>query len=96
MKALMLSLAMTAFALPAFAQSSDTQAQSGTDQTSPANAQKLKDDLSKAGFKQVEILDATYLVRAETEQGNRVLMLIDPPADMGQTTGSTPDKTQQQ
>ncbi|OHV80975.1 hypothetical protein [Ensifer sp. LCM 4579] len=93
MKAFILSLAMAAFALPAFGQTSDTQAsdtqtQGQTGQPSTMTIDNLKKKLSDAGFKEVKVLDATYLVQAQTAEGNRVLMLIDPPATT-ETTGST-------
>lgn len=94
MKAIILSLVMAAFALPAFAQSSDTQAQSGSGQASPVTAENLKKQLTDAGFQQVQVLDATYLVQAQTKEGNRVLMLIDPPETTGSTTQGTTDTQQ--
>lgn len=95
MKALLLSLTIAAFAMPAFAQSDDTQA-SGTgqqDQVMAKTAEKLKTQLSNAGFKEVTVLDAAYLVQAQTEDGNRVLMLINPPANMTDTTATTGSTT---
>lgn len=90
-ESLLLSLTIAAFALPAFAQSGDTQA-TGTgqqDQVMAMTAEKLKTQLSNAGFKEVTVLDAAYLVQAQTEDGNRVLMLINPPANMTDTTATT-------
>ena len=55
---------------------------------------QLHDWLEKAGFKNVTILDAAYLVQAQTEQGDTVMMTINPPsltgatASTGATTGS--------
>lgn len=60
-------------------------------ETSPSDSgsamaqSKVRDQLTKAGFQNVEILDASYLVRAQTEDGNTVLMVIDPP--IGGTSG---------
>ncbi|ASY65290.1 hypothetical protein SJ05684_b43080 (plasmid) [Sinorhizobium sojae CCBAU 05684] len=86
---------IAAFATPAFAQSGDTQA-TGTgqqDQVMAMTAEKLKTQLSNAGFKEVTVLDAAYLVQAQTEDGNRVLMLINPPANMTDTTATTGSTT---
>ncbi|MBP2234428.1 hypothetical protein J2Z31_000918 [Sinorhizobium kostiense] len=40
------------------------------------------------------MLDATYLVEAQTKEGNKVLMLIDPPETTGSTTQGTTDTQQ--
>jgi hypothetical protein len=51
------------------AQTTDTQA--------PAHmSQKLRDDLTKAGFTDINIMPASLLVRAKDSQGNSVMMLI--------------------
>lgn len=88
MKALILTLAMTTFALPAFAQSSDN--------ARPMTTEKLKTQLSNAGFKQVKVLDTTYLVQAQTQDGDKILMMINPPANMSETTSSTTQGTDNQ
>ncbi|MBZ9674014.1 hypothetical protein [Mesorhizobium sp. ES1-3] len=91
MKGIILSLAMVVFALPAFAQSSDTQ--TGSSQQ-PVSAEKLKTQLSNAGFKQVQVLDTAFLVKAQTEDGNDVLMLINPPG-AGTTSSINSNKNTQ-
>lgn len=40
---------------------------------------RLRQTLSSAGFQDVQILDASFLVQATTEDGNMVLMVINPP-----------------
>lgn len=40
---------------------------------------KLRQSLEQAGFKNVTVVDATYLVRAQSPHGDQVMMLIDPP-----------------
>jgi hypothetical protein len=40
---------------------------------------KIRQQLAQAGFQDVRILDAAYLVQAKTQEGNTVLMMIDPP-----------------
>lgn len=69
-------------------QASASQATASQSAESSAMAQgKVRDQLAQAGFKQVEILDASYLVRAQTADGNTVLMVIDPP--LGATSGTS-------
>jgi hypothetical protein len=69
-----------------------TDATAGSSQSGSGSAMaqdKVRQQLTDAGFKQVEILDASYLVRAQTEDGNTVLMVIDPPiGSTGSSTGS--------
>ena len=43
------------------------------------SAQEVQQNLQKAGFKSVEVVDAAYLIHANTKNGDFVLMLIDPP-----------------
>lgn len=43
------------------------------------SADKLRQNLEQAGFKDVTVVDAAYLVHAQTKDGDFVLMLIDPP-----------------
>jgi hypothetical protein len=38
----------------------------------------LKNDLSKAGFKDIEIMPQSFLVRAKDSEGNPVIMMINP------------------
>lgn len=63
---------------------------SGAGQQQRFSAQKIQQDLHKAGFKDVSIVDAAYLVHARTSDGNFALMLIDPPGSPSATTGSAP------
>lgn len=106
MKTIAMTMAFGLLAAPAFAQTSGgsssdaTEGQTGqsaqagsSSQMSAASQEKVRNQLTQAGFKQVEILDASYLVRAQTEEGNTVLMVIDPPmggmGSGGSTNGST-------
>src|SRR5271166_3332922 len=43
-------------------------------------SQKLRDDLGKAGFKDITIMPSSFLVRAKDSQGNPVMMVINPDA----------------
>lgn len=89
-------LALGLLATPAFAQSSNqggsqNQGQSASsqqDSTIHAMSQdRLRKTLEQAGFKDVTVLDATYLVEAQSPHGDRVVMLIDPPS-VGTMAGS--------
>jgi hypothetical protein len=52
-------------------------AQTTPDTQMPAHmSQKLHDDLTKAGFTDINIMPASLLVRAKDSQGNSVMMLI--------------------
>ena len=41
-------------------------------------SQKLRDDLTKAGFTNITIMPSSFLVRAKDSQGNPVMMVINP------------------
>ena len=41
-------------------------------------AQKMKDDLGKAGFTDIRIMPSSFLVRAKDSSGNPVMMVINP------------------
>lgn len=46
---------------------------------SPAHiSQRLRNDLSKAGFTDIKIMPSSFLVRAKDSQGNPVMMVINP------------------
>ena len=64
-------------------------AMNSTEQTSAQNAapnpqgpahlgQKLRDDLTKAGFTNITIMPSSFLVRAKDSQGNPVMMIVNP------------------
>ena len=79
--------ALGLLATPVLAQSSDQQqGQSGKSpqqqdaQVHAMSQQKLQKSLQQAGFKNITVVDATYLVSAQSPNGDRVMMLIDPPA----------------
>lgn len=73
-------------AAPAMVQAADQQQDQSTasasqdDQTRAMTQERLLKSLQGAGFTNVTVVDATYLVRAQGPDGNRVMMLIDPPA----------------
>ncbi len=41
-------------------------------------AQKMRDDLSKAGFTDIRIMPSSFLVRAKDSSGNPVMMVVNP------------------
>jgi hypothetical protein len=41
-------------------------------------SQRLRDDLTKAGFTDITIMPTSFLVRAKDSQGNPVMMVINP------------------
>lgn len=72
-------------ASPALAQSSgQQQAQQPAPQpkATAMGKDKLRQSLEKAGFSEVRVVDATYMVSARTAEGERVMMFIDPPSAM--------------
>jgi len=69
----------------AAATTSPAPAGSAGDQNAAPNAQapthmsqRLRDDLTKAGFTDITIMPSSFLVRAKDSQGNPVMMVINP------------------
>jgi hypothetical protein len=52
-------------------------------QAQAMSQQQLRQQLTQAGFRDVQIVDAAYLVQARTQDGNTVLMMINPPSAGG-------------
>ncbi len=72
--------------------SSGSSAQSFSGQRTQAQVMsqdKLRQQLTQAGFREVQILDAAYLVQAQTQDGQTVMMMIDPPHGGSQTSRAT-------
>lgn len=91
------AIGLALMAAPAFAQSSG---QSGSTQGQGSSAQSgsqmhamsqdnLRKQLQQAGFKNVQIIDAAYLVQAQTSDGNTVFMTVNPPAMSGSSSTSS-------
>jgi len=104
MRGIIVSLAALAITMtPAMAQQSGARSSSGqqTGAASQSSARetnmtamsqgKLKKSLQQAGFKDIEIVDAAYLVHARTDDGHMVVMYIDPPSTIsgGQATSGS-------
>lgn len=79
---------------PAFAQSSGNQ--SANDQQSierelqihAMSQQELRKNLEEAGFTNIRIVDAAYMVQAQNEQGDPVILLLNPPETVTQASGN--------
>lgn len=97
-----------AVALPAAAQTSSPGASgsSGTAGQQSGGAQagsqslvvprgEIRSELEKAGFKNVRILDAAYLVQAETSANEAVLMVVNPSGQMRNVLGGGASGAQQ-
>lgn len=87
MKSLLAGASLLVLALsPAFAQSTQSPsspAQSNTQANANstgnlAAAHKIKDDLQKAGFTNVEVVAESFVVQAKSKDGDPVLMTIGP------------------
>lgn len=60
-------------------QSSQAQGGPNTGRPSLLTPAKLRESLEKAGFKDIAILDAAYLVHARNSDGDLIVMTINPP-----------------
>ncbi len=58
--------------------------------TAPLTQEKLRQQMTQAGFQDVRILDAAYLVQARTAEGDTVLMMINPPAGFAGGAAGSP------
>jgi hypothetical protein len=65
---------------------SSGQQQAGGQQAALASQKQVRDSLTKAGFQSVQILDATYLARGKTQNGDQITMMIDPSAMTGEAS----------
>lgn len=77
---LMAAAATVALAGSAYAQQAGTQTKGAQAQQPQAMSQeKLRQTLQKAGFEDIRVLDAAYLVEARTQDGTWVTMMVDAP-----------------
>lgn len=73
--------AASLFALPAFAQSNSNSQTSNNSPPAPGELQKaLQQDLSKAGYTDIQIVPGSFLVQAKDSKGNPTQMVISPNA----------------
>jgi hypothetical protein len=82
-------LALT-LAMPAMADTGTTASQQGnmhgntgsqasnSDHNPTMMRQKVKQDLEQAGFKNVQVMPESFLVRAQNKEGQPVMMIINP------------------
>jgi hypothetical protein len=49
---------------------------------------KLRQELRRAGFQKIRIRDAAFLVEAQTEDGDRVMMVVNPPGGASLSTAT--------
>jgi hypothetical protein len=70
--------------------------QGGSQHASLAGQQQVRDSLTKAGFQSVQILDATYLARGKTQNGDQITMMIDPSAMIGSSEAGSGGSSSQQ
>jgi hypothetical protein len=71
---------------------SATSSGSATNQSQQSMAMtqtKVRESLEKAGFKDVKIVDAAYLVNANTSDGSKAVMYINPSSSMAPDKAST-------
>lgn len=80
-----------ALAGPAFAQGQQGQQQSqpSGQQQQATRQERLRQQLTQAGFRDVQILDTAYLVQARTQDGGVVLMTVNPPNGGPQASGAS-------
>ncbi len=84
-KSLFAALLCCGFAGSAVAATDNAPTGSTNSQNTAPNArasthisQKLRNDLSKAGFTDIKIMPSSFLVRAKDSEGNPVMMVINP------------------
>ncbi|MEZ5818144.1 MAG: hypothetical protein R3D44_13775 [Hyphomicrobiaceae bacterium] len=65
------------------------QTPAGTANIHAMSQSKLTDALKKAGFQDVSIVDASYMVHAKTSDGEPVVMVINPPSVSSATGGGS-------
>jgi hypothetical protein len=68
---------------------SGSQNQSAQSQHMAMTQEKLRKSLQDAGFKSIRVMDAAYLVQAQTQDGDNVLMYINPPSAGGATASTS-------
>src|SRR6185437_4993280 len=86
-------------ALPAFAATSgtgpaDSTSSAATSQQNqaahPMTREKVKSELEEMGFKNVQVMPQSFLVRAENKEGNPMIMVINPDSVTSVTALSGP------
>ena len=96
-KALCTVILCCGFAGSAVAATATTPTESTNTQSTAPNAQapahvsqRLRDDLTKAGFTNITIMPSSFMVRAKDSEGNPVMMVINPDSVTEVTEQSAP------
>lgn len=94
------ALAATAGSSTSGSRTQDSGAQQSTQQenttgqaTTPMIAQKLRSSLSQAGFTDIHVMPQSFLVRAKDQDGNPVMMVINPNSLMAVTAANPSNGT---
>ena len=70
--------------------STNSQNATSAQQTPGHISQKLRDDLTKAGFTNITIMPSSFLVRAKDSEGDPMMMVINPDS-ITEVTAQAPD-----
>jgi hypothetical protein len=54
--------------------------QGGADRMRAMSQDKLRQVLSQAGFQDIRVVDAAYIIQARTQDGDTVMMFLNPPS----------------
>ena len=96
------SLALPAWAAQPADQGANTEATQGQEQQGSASAhhtsqgqieQRLRHDLSKAGFTDIHVMPESFLVRAKNAEGMPVMMVVNPDSITAVTAMTPPSQT---
>ncbi len=66
-------------------------AQGGSMEAKAMTQAKVTKSLQNAGFTDIRVVDATYLIHAKTSDGNNVVIYIDPPTSMTAASAGSAD-----
>ena len=70
-------------------QSPGQKKEQGQSQQQVMGQERLRQQLTQAGFRDVQIVDTAYLVQARTQDGNTVLMTVNPPSARSQASATS-------
>ena len=83
--------AASLFALPALAMNGTAKGSSNTTpQATTQPEQQLRQDLTKAGYSDIQIMPGSFLIHAKNKQGDQTEMMISPHSMTEVTAMSTP------
>jgi hypothetical protein len=88
--------AASLFALPAMAVNTTAKDSSNsTPQNTTQLEQQLRQDLTKAGYSDIQVMPGSFLVHAKNKQGDQTEMMISPHSMTEVTAMGTPDGSTQ-